>query len=357
MHRSVQRVRYPPFEHYNTEPDKIPLVEVILESENVPPPEFKLGSENGWMVEWRKEAEGDGGMPIIRTEVTRDVLPFLMRTRNGWYIEPDPIHSLARRMIFPSVVILSISLILHALEPALIELLGGFADIIYSPIRIGPLDYPLLILVSFPVFIMPIIARIVANLRDIRRQEEYISRPIGSPQMIIGEMGPKSIEISEFAPPNGFTANRCRIQVGVAVPERRAILESANRIEAGQPAPGMSTALPERRISTADEHGTGVGESLPMTVSRGRILLLEPMRVQDSGPWVKADSGGIVLEGPKNSWPGSIYSAMIAVHWEIVVEGVTDSGMRVKWVRPLIVENREVVSLDELPVRSGRIEG
>jgi len=31
--------------------------------------------------------------------------------------------------------------------------------------------------------------------------------------------------------------------------------------------------------------------------------------------------------------------------------------MRVKWVRPLIVENREDVSLDELPVRSGRIEG
>ena len=357
MHRSVQRVRYPPFEHYNAEPDKIPLVEVMLESENMPPPEFKLGSENSWMVEWKKEEDGSEQLPIIRTEVTKDVLPFLMRTRNGWYIEPDPIHSLARRMIFPSVVILSVSLILHALEPALIDLLGGFAEIIYSPIRIGPLDYPLLILVSFPIFILPIVARIVANLRDINRQEEYISRPLGSPQMAIGKMSPDSIEILEFMTPNRFTAERCRIQVGVAVPERRAILEATNRKEGGQPAPGMSTALPERRISTADEHGTGVGESLPMTVSRGRILLLEPMRVQDSGPWSSVDSDRMVLKGPDNTWPGSIYSAMIAVHWELVIEGVTDSGLRMKWVRPIIVENSESVYLDDLPVRSGRIEG
>ena len=357
MHRSVQRVRYPPFEHYNSEPDKIPLVEVMLESENMPPPEFKLGSENSWMVEWKKEEDGSEQLPIIRTEVTKDVLPFLMRTRNGWYIEPDPIHSLARRMIFPSVVILSVSLILHALEPALIDLLGGFAEIIYSPIRIGPLDYPLLILVSFPIFILPIVARIVANLRDINRQEEYISRPLGSPQIAIGKMSPNSIEILELMTPNGFTAERCRVQVGVAVPERRAILEATNRKEGGQPAPGMSTALPERRISTADEHGTGVGESLPMTVSRGRILLLEPMRVQDNGPWSSVDSDRIVLEGPDNTWPGSIYSAMIAVHWELVIEGVTDSGMRMKWVRPIIVENSESVYLDDLPVRSGRIEG
>ena len=357
MHRSVQRVRYPPFEHYNTEPDKIPLVEVMLESENMPPPEFKLGSENSWMVEWKKEEDGSEQLPIIRTEVTKDVLPFLMRTRNGWYIEPDPIHSLARRMIFPSVVILSVSLILHALEPALIDLLGGFAEIIYSPIRIGPLDYPLLILVSFPIFILPIVARIVANLRDINRQEEYISRPLGSPQMAIGKMSPNSIEILELMTPNGFTAERCRVQVGVAVPERRAILEATNRKESGQPAPGMSTALPERRISTADEHGTGVGESLPMTVSRGRILLLEPMRVQDSGPWSSVDSDRMVLKGPDNTWPGSIYSAMIAVHWELVIEGVTDSGLRMKWVRPIIVENSESVYLDDLPVRSGRIEG
>ena len=357
MHRSVQRVRYPPFEHYNTNPEEIPLVEVLLVSENEPPPEFKLGVENGWMVEWRDEKQGGENLPEIRTEVTRETLPFLMRTRNGWYIEPDPIHALARRMILPSVIILTASLILHALEPALIELIGSVAEIIYTPIRIGPLDYPLLILVSFPIFILPIIVRIVANVRDIRRQEEYISKPLGSPLMEIGDRGPNSIEVLSFQSPKGFRADRCRIQVGVAVPERETLLKATNTSETGQPAPGMSTALPERRVSTADEHGTGVGESLPMTVSRGRVLLLEPMRVQCSGPWNDISSSKIVLEGPNDTWPGSIYSAMIAVHWEIVVEGVTDSGTRMKWVRPIIIENNAKVSVDDLPIRSGRVEG
>tara|TARA_B100001123_G_scaffold442980_1_gene587846 strand:- start:2114 stop:2896 length:783 start_codon:yes stop_codon:yes gene_type:complete len=260
-------------------------------------------------------------------------------------------------MIVPSVIILTASLILHALEPALIDLLGVMAEIIYTPIRIGPLDYPLLILVSFPIFILPIIIRIVANIRDIRRQESYISKPLGSPLMEIGESGSNSIQIIDFQSPRGFTAKRCRVQVGVAVPERGAILKATNTSELGQPAPGMSTALPERRVSTADEHGTGVGESLPMTVSRGRVLLLEPMRVQSSGPWNDMSSGDIILEGPDEQWPGSIYSAMIAVHWEIVVEGVTDSGTKMKWVRPIIMENSKEVSIGDLPVRSGRIEG
>tara|TARA_Y100001960_G_C14497523_1_gene739869 strand:- start:336 stop:863 length:528 start_codon:yes stop_codon:yes gene_type:complete len=175
--------------------------------------------------------------------------------------------------------------------------------------------------------------------------------------MEIGESGSNSIQIIDFQSPRGFTAKRCRVQVGVAVPERGAILKATNTSELGQPAPGMSTALPERRVSTADEHGTGVGESLPMTVSRGRVLLLEPMRVQSSGPWNDMSSGDIILEGPDEQWPGSIYSAMIAVHWEIVVEGVTDSGTKMKWVRPIIMENSKEVSIGDLPVRSGRIEG
>ena len=356
MHKSIQRIRYPPFEHYNTDPKRIPLVEVVLESENAPPPDFKLGTEDSWMIEWRSDVPGGTMLPKICTEVTRETLPFLMRTRNGWYIVPDPIHTLARRMIRPSVILLIFSLILHALEPALIDLVGGIAEVIYTPVRIGPLDYPLLILFSFPIFILPIVVRIIANLRDIRRQEDYISKPLGSPQIRIGNCSTESIEILEFRPPSGFTAQRCRIQVGVAVPERRVVQLATNTSETGQPAPGMSTALPERRISTGDEHGTGVGESLPMTVSKGRVLHLEPMRVQDSGSWHEINSGVISLDGPVRAWPGSIYSAMIAIHWEIVVEGITESGMSMKWVRPVIIENTNIVSFDSLPVRSGRVE-
>ena len=45
------------------------------------------------------------------------------------------------------------------------------------------------------------------------------------------------------------------------MPERRMILESQGKKEGEQTIPGMSTALPERRITTGEELGTGVGES------------------------------------------------------------------------------------------------
>ncbi|DAC09532.1 MAG TPA: hypothetical protein D7H80_01790, partial [Candidatus Poseidoniales archaeon] len=138
---------------------------------------------------------------------------------------------------------------------------------------------------------------------------------------------------------------------------RDVLWEAIGRSKDGQPAPGMSTGLPERRISTADEHGTGVGESVPMPVSRGRLLLLEPMRVQDFGPWTDVVDESFILLGPSNQWPGNIYSAMIAIHWEIVIEASKSDGTRMKWVRPINIEApNNVVSIDKLPVRSGRVE-
>ena len=141
------------------------------------------------------------------------------------------------------------------------------------------------------------------------------------------------------------------------MPKRDVLLDAIGRSKYGQPAPGMSTELPERRISTADEHGTGVGESVPMPVSRGRLLLLEPMRVQDFGPWTDVEGESLTLLGPSNQWPGNIYSAMIAIHWEIVIEALKNDGTRMKWVRPINIEgtNNEVF-IDILPVRSGRVE-
>ncbi len=356
MHRSVQRVRYPPFDHENSDPVEIPLVEVLLESENPPPPELRIGSEKSWIIEWREVAEGDSSLPVINTEVTTKTLPFLMRTRNGWYIEPDPLHATARKMIFPGVIVLVVALMLHALEPALISI-TVIPDFIFTPFSIGPLDYPLMILIAFPVFIIPILLRVIANIMDIRRQNEYIANPISSPELEISNISVDNVELTKLSFPEGITPIRARVQVGVAVPERDVLLGAIGRNKYGQPAPGMSTELPERRISTADEHGTGVGESVPMPVSRGRLLLLEPMRVQDFGPWQYLDEDSVILEGPSEHWPGNIYSAMIAIHWEIVIEALKADGTRMKWVRPINIEssNKEVI-IEKLPVRSGRIE-
>ena len=356
MYRSVQRVRYPPFDHENSDPRGIPLVEVILESENPPPPYFKLGNDDSWVLEWREESENDSSLPLITKEVTYTTLPFLMRTRNGWYIEPDPLHKIARKSIYPGVFTLVVALMLHALEPALINL-EFMPEFIFTPISIGPLDYPLMLMIAFPVFIVPIILRVFANIKDIRRQNEYISNPLSNPEIKITDVNTEYIEISNINLPKGVTAERARVQVGAAIPEREVILRSSGRRKIGQPPPGMSTELPDKRISTADEHGTGVGESLPMTVGRGRLLLLEPMRVQDYGPWKNIEELPMKISGPSNQWPGTIYSAMIAIHWEIVIEGVKDDGSKMKWVRPITVDFPATrTGFEILPVRSGRSE-
>ena len=356
MYRSVQRVRYPPFDHENSDPRGIPLVEVILESENPPPPYFKLGNDDSWVLEWREESENDSSLPLITKEVTYTTLPFLMRTRNGWYIEPDPLHKIARKSIYPGVFTLVVALMLHALEPALINL-EFMPEFIFTPISIGPLDYPLMLMIAFPVFIVPIILRVFANIKDIRRQNEYISNPLSNPEIKITDVNTEYIEISNINLPKGVTAERARVQVGAAIPEREVILRSSGRRKIGQPPPGMSTELPDKRISTADEHGTGVGESLPMTVGRGRLLLLEPMRVQDYGPWRNIGQLPMKISGPSNQWPGTIYSAMIAIHWEIVIEGVKDDGSKMKWVMPITVDFPATrTGFEILPVRSGRSE-
>ena len=65
IERSVQRIRYPPFEHSDMIPNQIKIIEVILESENKPPTTFKIGTENDWLVEWRKVTENDKKLRIL----------------------------------------------------------------------------------------------------------------------------------------------------------------------------------------------------------------------------------------------------------------------------------------------------
>ena len=143
------------------------------------------------------------------------------------------------------------------------------------------------------------------------------------------------------------------------MPERAKMLEALGRNEGEQSAPGMSTLLPDRRIAAGEELGTGVGESIPLPVSHPRLLLLEPLRVMDSGDWIDltGTTTRFTVPGPSQMWPGSIYSALIAIHWEIVVDTVRDDGTRMKWVMPILIPDREGLDpIVKLPVRSGRIE-
>jgi len=339
------------------DPRAAPLIEVVLESENQPPPSFKIGPDDDWMVEWRGCKSDDHEMPVITCEVSHEPFPFLMRTRNGWYIEPDPLHKMARRLIRPTVILLIVALLAHSMEPGLVSL-GLISESFAGSYRIGPLDYPKLLLVAFPIFMIPIVFRMIANLRDIGRQNAYIASPIESPRMTLA-VNDSKVRASRITMPIDMMAVRGRLQVGIAVPERSKVLEALQRSEGEQPSPGMSTRLPERRITSGEELGTGVGEATPMPVAHPRVLLLEPMRVHDPGDWVDLSEGGseVLFEGPANQWPGSVYSALIAIHWEIVIEAIRDDGTKMKWVSQVIIPPRTGLEyVPKLPVRSGRTE-
>ena len=125
------------------------------------------------------------------------------------------------------------------------------------------------------------------------------------------------VSINVISIPNDLVLKRARMQVGVAIPERRTVLDVLGRTEGRQPSPGMSTRLPQHRVATGDYEGTGVGEATPMVVPNRRAAILEPMRIMSSGEWVNqyADSINESLPLPNANWPGTIYSSLIAVSY------------------------------------------
>ena len=355
--KSVQRIRYPPFDHDNISPASVPMTEVVVSSSSPPPTQFRIGTEDGWLVEWRDLSADDEDLPHIDSVTTTATLPFLMRTRNGWYIDPDPLHGMARRLIAPTVIILILSLFLHAIAPALtgIPILSWLTEGSY---KVGPLDYPKLLIFTFPVFTLPIVLRMIANSRDFRRQNAYIANPLKEPEIDFS-VGDGEIVLRRLRLPDGIRVRRIRLQVGLAVPERAALLRALGRPDNGQPPPGMSTPLPARRITTGEEHGTGVGEATPIPIAHNRVLMLEPMRVQSTGEWMDLDSANqseLVIKGPEERWPGSIYSSLIAMHWELVIDA-RRGDTEMFWVKPVVMgQSEEPVLIEEMPVRSSRSE-
>ena len=81
---SVQRIRYPPFDHDNISPVAVPMTEVVVSSSAPPPTPYRIGTEDGWRVEWRELSADDEDLPHIDSMSTTDTLPLLVRTRNGW---------------------------------------------------------------------------------------------------------------------------------------------------------------------------------------------------------------------------------------------------------------------------------
>ena len=356
MSLAVQRVRYPPFEHRHMEPSAVPIVEAVVEMGEIPNPEFIIGAEDDWIVEWRGYSDDDAGISRVDSSVGIDIPNFIRRSRIGWYIAPDPLHNISRKLIAPTVILLILSLFIHAIEPGLVEW-GFLTNSIAGSFRLGPLEYPKLLMFAFPVFLMPLLFRMIANLRDLSRQKALIRAGRNRPDFSV-EVNLNSVEVSAAESFEGLRLVRSRVQVGIAVPERRSVLAVLRRSEGRQPSPGMSTKLTQKRVASGDYDGTGVGESTPMVVPNTRAAVLEPMRIMSSGRWCEysADPKKFILDCPEN-WPGSIYSSLIAVHWEVMLEFSDNDGNLIKWVEPVIINQRDAKTvLSPAPTRSGRAE-
>lgn len=357
MDRYVQSIRYPPFELEHMNPRNLPICKAIIENSGMSVTSFTIGSYDEWFVQWRRMEEGEDDLHHLECEISDSPPRFLTDTRVGWFIRPDRLHNISRKLIIPTVTLLILSLFVHAIEPGLVEQ-GIIGETIAGSISIGPLDYPRLLFYTFPMFILPLVVRTIANFRDFNRQKEISESPYEAPVLSINAKR-GAIDINVRKTDAGLKLIRSRVQVGVAMPERSSVLATLDRYEGGQPAPGMSTRLPEKRLASGDETGTGVGESIPMQLSSKKSVILEPLRIMEKGDWTQTSdsTAKFTLKMPSDQWPGSVYSSLIAIHWEVILEFLESNGRRIFWVLPIIMpQSEEPTQILRAPVISGRAE-
>lgn len=168
----------------------------------------------------------------------------------------------------------------------------------------------------------------------------------------------------KHCPPN-FIPHRARVVVGMLVPERKELLDVVNRETGGQPPPGLSTPTPVFLVALGESDGSSVGESVPMALDNAGSLLLEPLRVSDSGSWVNITTreSEIRLFEPNVVWPGSIYSPLFSIHWEVQIIGKkitqdrdnNESDVNIGWSQEFIVPQRdEKISIPDMPLSAVR---
>ena len=370
-----QRVRFPPFESHRFVPSKLPLSSSktvlvrgkkseIVETLSELTPSFRLGSDDDWLVEQRYILDGK---PYDDTGIERkkycldDKKPprVIQKQRRGWYLTPNPIHSVVRNYISKTVVILLITLGYLFIEPILSSF--GVPGIGTGTIRIGLLDYPVLGIIIVPLLFSPLLLRIGANLIDLLQQRKFLK---SSPQNPI-------IEILE--PPISGHALKLKIhlpevrddwgdikvmwRVGILPPAREEVFSALGRTESKQPPPGLTTELPHHWEIGLDD-GTGGGEESPMEhheVEGG--LFLRPMRIMETGDSAPITKEEIILQSPQSQWPGTVSSAMIRIHWEIIVHIKREKGGPLLWVLPLPVSHPKNNShIQSLPTNDGRTE-
>lgn len=364
----IHKVRYPPFDHHRWKPESVPIIEekvyTNLTTEQIKNryPEFVIQSEEGWLLE-RSFVSDDKDPWNEDPSVLLDESSFVNlvdQQRNGWYIIPNNLHSVARRLINFAVILLLATLTYLFIEPILSVI--GLPSLGTKSIRLGLLDYPILTIVVVPFLLMPLLLRIIANFIDLRKQQEYFKNPAQSPiiQLESQIQSGKPLHGKCIIPERREDWKSVSIHwhVGTLPPSRKALVELSGRKLGEQPPVGLSTPLPHHWEEGLDD-GTAGGEDAPM--ERQDIpggVFLRPMRFsEEGGEQILGEDGKFELSPPPTKWPGSVNSELLRIHWELIIKIKRQNNMPLLWVMPIRVQfPLSKVDLHDLVVNDSRTE-
>ncbi len=368
------RIRYPPFEAARWQPDALPIAEQDIdlgefESKGAAkkslenrPPAFRLGDEESWLMERRYLLDGE---PLTHEmnghhQEEDPYVRLVKRQRRGWYLIPNPIHNILRQFINGVVIVLLASLFYLFISPVL-ELLS-IPVYGLDTVRWGLLDYPALAVFVVPLIFAPLVVRVLANLSELRRQNLFLKRNPKSPKIdfIQPSKADENLVLSVEFPEWDPTWNHVDaiLRVGVLPPGRESLLRTLDIDPTRQPPPGLSTELPHHWEEGLDD-GTAGGEDAPMELKEVKGgLFLRPMRLMVQGePQRWKEGEPLKLQPPSPTWPGSVNTDLLRVHWECIFRIDRQRGGALLWVQPLKVAHSTAFSeLSDLPLHDGRSE-
>ena len=249
------QLRWPPFDPDTVIASELPIAREYfrLTEDTVTPCDVAIGHESEFHVH-RKITRLSSGLSDCRDWVTlSDRIPGRVeRERKGWFILPSKMHRDSRRLIPFAVVGIIASLVIHAFEPALVNwgwVEGSFA----GSVRLGLLDYPILLLIFLPIFCIPILMRLFASVWDFRRTRKFRTNLPTTPVVNVHDDDCTQKQINaqiEFPDVReDWISAEARIQVGLLNPRRPMLLHALGRKEGLQNQPGISTPLAIRPVS------------------------------------------------------------------------------------------------------------
>ncbi|MDP6325144.1 MAG: hypothetical protein QF684_06230 [Candidatus Thalassarchaeaceae archaeon] len=358
------RLRWPPFDPDTVIATELPIATECfrLTEETETPCEVEIGDESGFHIH-RRIIRLSSGLSQCRDWVTltNRIPGRVERERKGWYLSPSKMHRKSRRLIPFAVIGIIASLAIHAFEPALVNwgwVEGSFA----GSVRVGLLDYPVLLLIFLPVFFIPIMMRLLASVWDFRRTRKFRSDLPADPTIIVQNDDNTSEKVTvKFEFPeiqDDWISAEARIQVGLLNPRRPMLLHALGRKDGQQNPPGISTPLSIRQYAIS-ELGTGFGESTPLEGPDTKRLFLSPLPVQCRGPSSEIPLLGdtVTLTLPEGDWPGSEYHPLFATHWEVMIRIEREQNGPLLFVNPLIMKHDgRACHIAQMPTQSGRSE-